>query len=351
MEKILTFVMPVFNTENYVIRSLSSIYSNEVNIIVIDDGSTDNSLSIIKDFAKNKSNFTIIHTENHGAMAARRTGLKHVETEYFAFVDSDDIINVEAYIKLAKKLKEAQYTVGVGRSSVTLPNSRIPFYSKKWKKEEVNFLINKEDFSNTSCTFWSKIFHYSCIPYFMEDTKQVVYEDMEFVYYALAQEKFMFHTNDIIYQYCMRGMLQGSTASNGLSMLSDKGIRGLLSASTSMQNKFKFASLYEEYQSELGAIIIKLVYQRIYSILSNPNIKNKKEMATYIFTILNSYLPNWQENLYFKNGFNGSELNDYLFYILTSVISKILKINIYSTSFEDYQILLDQYNKKLVLKK
>ncbi len=351
MEKLLTFVVPVYNTEKYVIRALSSMISNKANVVVVDDGSKDNSLSVIKEFTKTKPNFTVIHTENRGAMAARREGLKYVETEYFALVDSDDIINTDAYIKLAKKLKEVRYTVGVGRSSVTLPNSNIPFHSKKWKKEELDFLINKKDFSNTSCTFWSKIFHSSCIPYFMADSKQLVYEDMEFVYYALAKERFMFHTNDILYQYCMRGSLQGSTSSNGLSMLSDKGLRGILGASTSMQNKFQKDNLYLEYHNELDAITIKLIYQRIYSLLTNPNIKNKKEMATYILNILSSYLPNWQENKYFKEGFKGSELNDYLFYLLASNILKILRINIYTEPTKDYQTLLDEYNEKLVLKK
>ena len=351
MEKILTFVVPVYNTEKYIIRTLSSLISNEVNVIVVDDGSTDNSLSLIKEFTKNKPNFTIIHTENKGAMAARREGLKQVKTEYFALVDSDDIIYVDAYIKLAKRLKEARYLVGIGRSRVTLPNSHIPFYSKKWNKEELDFLMDKKDFSNTSCPFWSKIFHSSCIPYFMVDSKQIVYEDMEFVYYVLAKERFVFHTNDILYQYCMRGSIQGSTSAKGLSMLSDKGVKGLLGASTSMQNKFQRDNFYKEYYNELEAIIIKLMYQRIYSLLTNPNIKNKKEMVIYILTILSSYLPNWQENKYFKEGFKGSELNDYLFYLLTSNILKGLRINIDNKPSKDYQTLLDEYNKKLVLKK
>lgn len=351
MDKQLTFVVPVYNTEKYVIRALSSMVNPDANVIVVDDGSTDNSLAIIKEFTKNKPNFTVIHTENRGAMAARREGLKHVETEYFALVDSDDIINADTYVLLAKKLKEVRYTVGVGRSSVTLPNSKIPFHSKKWQKEELDFLIDKRDFSNTSCTFWSKIFHSNTIPYFMKDSKQIVYEDMEFVYYALAKERFIFHTNDILYQYCMRGSLGGSTSSNGLSMLSDKGLRGIIEASTSMQNKFKKDNLYQEYHNELDAITIKLVYQRIYSLLTNPNIKNKREMTIHILKVLNSYIPNWQENKYFKEGFKGSELNDYLFYIMVKNILKILKVSIYSESTKDYQAILNEYNEKLVLKK
>ena len=88
-----------------------------------------------------------------------------------------------------------------------------------------------------------------------------------------------------------------------------------------------------------------------FSIFFSNSIENKKEMALHMIDILNSYLPNWQENIYYQNHFQNSEYNDYLFYLLASNILKILRINIYTEPTKDYQTLLDEYNEKLVLKK
>lgn len=101
---LISFIVTSFNYENYVIKTLESIknqsYEN-IEIIVVDDKSTDNSVEKIKEFAKNNINLSlkfIEHSENKGQMAAMQTGLSDANGQFTCFIDSDDIL-IKDYAK------------------------------------------------------------------------------------------------------------------------------------------------------------------------------------------------------------------------------------------------------------
>ena len=347
MKPILTAIIPAYNSKDYIKRCLDSLNHPEVKVIIIDDGSTDETKQITDEYCRCNPNFQVIHTHNQGAMKARQVGLCFIDTPYFSFVDSDDTVNIKNYLELCHAMDEGGYKIGNGRSTVYLPDLSIPFNSRKWDKTNIDFIHDKKEFCNTTCVFWDKIFSSDTIELFQEPSKQKVYEDLEFVYHALAKMRYMIHSNDIIYNYRMQ---KNSASATGLNSLKSDGLSGLLSAITSMKEKFSKSLLLDYYQHELDAITIKLVYQRIYNVLMNGSIVNKKEMAELIFQILNAYLPGWQQNPYLLEKFKGSELNDYLFFIATNILEKIYgvkKIN----SNQDYETLITSYNQKLVLKR
>lgn len=92
---VLSIVIPVYNVEKYVEQCLRScaeqnVLSSEYEIVVVNDGSTDNSLQIVEQVAKDYSNIHIISQPNGGLSAARNTGISHAEGDYLWFVDSDD---------------------------------------------------------------------------------------------------------------------------------------------------------------------------------------------------------------------------------------------------------------------
>ena len=92
-EVLLSIIIPVYNKEKYLGRCLESISkqnSNEVEIIIVDDGSTDDSKKIANNFCKINSNYFLIEQSNNGVSSARNNGLKHINGKYVTFVDSDD---------------------------------------------------------------------------------------------------------------------------------------------------------------------------------------------------------------------------------------------------------------------
>lgn len=99
----ISVVVAVYNTENYLEKCIKSVVEqNDVNceLIIVDDGSEDNSLSICKSFMKNYENIRLIIQENSGLSAARNAGLKLAKGRYITFVDSDDFVDRDFFKKI-----------------------------------------------------------------------------------------------------------------------------------------------------------------------------------------------------------------------------------------------------------
>lgn len=95
----ISIIIPVYNTEEYVRDAIMSIVNQtlkEIEIIVVNDGSTDNSLQIIKDLAKSDPRIQVYSQENQGQAIARNYGLNKAEGKYLYFMDSDDLLEKEA---------------------------------------------------------------------------------------------------------------------------------------------------------------------------------------------------------------------------------------------------------------
>jgi len=107
-EKLVSVIMPVYNCEKYVVDAINSVlkqtYSN-LELIVIDDGSRDNTIKIIENLSKQDSRIKLIKNEkNLGVSATRNKGITYAKGEWIAFLDSDDIW---ISTKLEKQLKYA----------------------------------------------------------------------------------------------------------------------------------------------------------------------------------------------------------------------------------------------------
>lgn len=96
-EKKISIIVPVYNVEKYLERCIDSLLNQDLphddyEIIMINDGSTDNSGKMAERLANENANVSLIHQENQGLSGARNTGIKHAKGRYLMFVDSDDYI-------------------------------------------------------------------------------------------------------------------------------------------------------------------------------------------------------------------------------------------------------------------
>lgn len=104
---LVSIIIPVYNVEKYIIECLESVkkqtYKN-IEVILIDDGSTDNSSNICDEFVRNDDRFHVIHTKNKGVASARNTGLESVTGDYIFFLDSDDLLEIFTIEKMIETL-------------------------------------------------------------------------------------------------------------------------------------------------------------------------------------------------------------------------------------------------------
>jgi glycosyltransferase involved in cell wall biosynthesis len=110
----LSVIIPVYNSDKSVAATLKSVLAQtyqDLEIIIVDDGSTDKSIDICKQFPDPR--IKIVHQQNRGLAGARNTGIRHAQGEYLAFVDSDDLWLPE---KLAKHMQHFERSPDVGVS-------------------------------------------------------------------------------------------------------------------------------------------------------------------------------------------------------------------------------------------
>ena len=105
----ISVIVPVYNVEQYLNQCVDSIVKQtyqELEIILIDDGSTDASGSLCDKWGKKDSRISVIHQSNHGLCAARNVGLNHARGEYITFIDSDDYIHPKMYELLLRAIQK-----------------------------------------------------------------------------------------------------------------------------------------------------------------------------------------------------------------------------------------------------
>lgn len=163
-ERLVSIIVPIYNIEEYLPRCIESIrnqsYSN-LELILVDDGSTDGSGLICDKYAKEDKRIRVIHKENGGSSSARNAGIRQAKGEYLGFVDSDDYIERYMYEKMIVAIDEYPCNiVQVARDEIDeqgnlmqdiceMPKDTIRYSAEEFLKE---LLLHKGD-----CSFCTKL--------------------------------------------------------------------------------------------------------------------------------------------------------------------------------------------------
>ncbi|MBR0430856.1 glycosyltransferase [Candidatus Saccharibacteria bacterium] len=134
---VITIIVPVHNTKKYLKRCIESILSQtyqNLEIILIDDGSTDGSEQLVEAYAKSHKQIKAIHQENQGLSSARNSGLQAANGKYISFVDSDDCVEPDMINRLFCTLVESQADITVCSFKEIYPNGKITHFNKNYSK-------------------------------------------------------------------------------------------------------------------------------------------------------------------------------------------------------------------------
>ena len=169
----LSVVIPVHNAENYLEQCLKSIISqniHDIEIICINDGSTDNSLSILEQFAEKYKFIKIITQRNLGAGAARNAGIDNAKGEYIYFMDADDYLEKSALKNLLHSIEKYNADICIGNyTSFDNESGKIrykvktPAFIKKEISHFSKFDYMQNFFQITDSNVWTKLFKISLI--------------------------------------------------------------------------------------------------------------------------------------------------------------------------------------------
>ena len=179
---IISVIIPIYNVQDYLPRCLDSVINNsyrELEIICINDGSTDNCLEILKSYEKKDSRIHIFSKENGGLSSARNEGLKHCTGKLVAFIDSDDWIHRDYFAVLLKRQQKADYDVVVCNYIRTSNESALKCGTVEDGKYEEKSLSREEYMSAhvTKSYVWAKLYKRECLKDLSFDEKEQIEDD------------------------------------------------------------------------------------------------------------------------------------------------------------------------------
>lgn len=203
----LSVIIPLYNSENYLIECLETLLSvsNDLKIILVNDGSYDNTDKICKEYVDIYKNIQYFEQENMGVSSARNTGLQHVESKYVMFVDGDDCIDANALGKVIKKCSKEDFELCITNYCMFESNGckKKVGLNSYLEKQKFDVLINRALTSGDLNACWAKIYRADIIKrndlLFCKDVK--IGEDIIFLLDYLKYINSYIYIDECFYYY------------------------------------------------------------------------------------------------------------------------------------------------------
>ena len=289
MKKI-SIIIPVYNVEKYLKKCLKSIvkqtYKN-LEIILVNSGSTDTSGEICDKYAKKDKRITVIHKENEGVSSARNAGLEVVTGEYITFCDADDFIELDMYEYLTRLLEENNGDIATCAGWYEYSKNRSKIF---YELEEEFISLNcqealREVYKKNICSswLWNKLFKKEVFRNVCFRTDLELGEDHDVVCQCIENAELLICGKEPKYHYIQR---RASVCNNGYK-LSYRNTREMY-----LERMDKYTELYPEdkdiffqgYMLELMAFITAMIKGNEF--VEPDSITLKKEIRQKLFRYL-----------------------------------------------------------------
>lgn len=285
-------VVPFYNVGRYIEKCLESLVNqtlDDIEIILVNDGSQDNSYKIAKDYEeKYPDKIKCYEKPNGGLGDARNFGINYVTGQYIAFLDSDDYVESTMY--------EEMYEKAIKENADMVECDFLWEYPKKQKKDiGKTYYSQKEMLQNARVVAWNKLIKTEIYRQHPEARFSVGlrYEDVEGFYKILPYIKKVSYVRKCFIHYVQR---QGS-----ISNTQNKKNEDIFIVLDNVITYYKEKGLYDQFQEELEYIYTR--YLLCSSFLRIVKIKDKQiksELLNKTWEKLNIEFPNWKKNRILK---------------------------------------------------
>lgn len=277
----LSVVVLVYNTAEYLHECIDSLLSQSlknVEIILVDDDSTDDSLLICREYEDNHDNVKVIHQSNQGGAVAGNNGVKHATGEYVAIIDSDDVVPSNAYKLLFEQAQKNQADISIGKPMRLVSGKVVDIALDRekhvWQTERViNSYVDFEAITSDGY-YWNKIFKRDFV------TKHQIgmpdgflYADRTMVHSAYLHAKKIAITNQVVYLWRKRD----ATTTNKSIIQSSGDLNNLKERLKSFEHENTIFSSNEEFCLNIAQDSISRLLFNI-----NSNLSNNKTRDFYL---------------------------------------------------------------------
>lgn len=280
-------IVPCYNNEKYIKKAIDSLVNQtlkDIQIIIVDDGSTDNSWQIIKEESVKYPDKIFAYHLNHGNVSTSRNfGLSKIEGEYFGFLDSDDYCELDMFETLYNKAKEND-------SDICYSDYYLTYVDHEVLYKENNYTNNKEMIVYLYSALWNKIYKTDVFKKLDIKFSESLNEDVIYLFKNAPYINSFTKVDKAFVHYVQR---PGS-----LTHIYDEKVKIMVNNWQMIYEYYKERNIYNEYHDELEYATIKYMLGQTFKRASK--IKGKERITTIdlLWNNLNDNFPNWKKNKY-----------------------------------------------------
>jgi len=296
MKAKVSVIVPVYNASNYIEKCVDSLLAQTlkgIEIIVVNDGSTDDTL---KKLSKYKDKIKVVTQENGGVASARNKGLEICNGEYIGYVDSDDWVCPNMFEVLYNKAKENNYDAVEG-DFIYVDDSKEWDGAVDLHGDILTEGERKKYYIDMFPVIWNKI-------YKKEKIKDIRFksgvwaEDVEYLYRILPNIKTIGKVNEKLYYYYQRTISE--------SRLFDKRVYDYVDNFNGIIDYYKNNKIYDLYKNELEFCYVRYIYATFIKRAATFKDKNEYKKAVDIaIKNVKEKFPKYRKNKYFYRSVKG----------------------------------------------
>jgi len=285
--KKVSIIIPVYNNEKFLKRCLDSVINqtlDQIEIIIVNDGSTDGSLMILKKFADINSNIILLNQENAGQAAAINRALDIARGEYIAFVDADDYIEDNMMEILFTEAKMSNLELVICNwdrvdedGGIISYNDHSDMDHRVFDKNDIirEFLLNKKELVEGFS--WNKLIKNSLFDKFNIRYPNIKYEDIPTIFRVLTKVSKCKYINNKLYHYVQHNTSITNTKS-------EKNVKGFIEAVEMINDILIEENMFAEFKDAYFTYKSNLLFSEY--IAARELIKDSKELTKTFDTIL-----------------------------------------------------------------
>lgn len=295
----ISIIVPVYNVEKYLEKCLDSLVNQSmkgIEIVIVNDGSPDDSQKIIDKYVKKYPNLVKSYIKENGGLSdARNYGIERANGEYIGFVDSDDYVELTMFEKLYNKAKENDFDVAV--CDVNLVSKK-----EKYISSEVNFdIYNKKEIKkqmiNIYPVAWNKIYKKTLFNEKTKFKKGVWYEDVEFLYRLFPYVKSIGTVKEPLINYVDR--------EGAITKTFDERLYNYIDNWNGIIEFYRKNNFYDEYKEELEYCYVRYLLATFIKNAAKFDRKNYNIAVEKALKNVKDNFPNYKKNKYLNSSLKG----------------------------------------------
>jgi len=280
----ISVIVPVYNASKYLEECLDSLIKqtfSDIEFIVIDDNSTDNSLDIIRDYASKYPQIKAYHNnQNYGQSITRNLGIDIAKGEYIGFVDSDDLVENTMYETMYKGDIDNNFTDVITSGIRFIKEDKVnPDFKSRWKGKLIDINKNPMEVFWESPSCCNKLFKRELIGNY-RFLEKCTWEDVAFTYSMLMKSDTMLMFSDQFYLY--RRDVTDGVSSRGYSV--DSPLNDIFKVADEIEIQAQLNNKTQIFENVIPLLQIGVCFQRLTEINQwdiDEDIKNKKLFQFY----------------------------------------------------------------------